>query len=202
MSNPTDWILQYQTQFPDNNNITHTHITPTTAADTTASRNSNLIPDAGRVSKPVRRRSRASRRTPTTLLNTDATNFRAMVQQFTGSPAAPFNPTPQIPNGSATLSYMDHIAAAGVDPARGFRVQYPNSQLQQQQQQHMFMIDSMHRGGLPPQGGPPPLPPPATSSASENINRSYDNYMLWSMGIRIIFSKDKQVWCSWLFSRV
>ncbi|XP_022139424.1 VQ motif-containing protein 22-like [Momordica charantia] len=47
----------------------------------------SLSPD-GRVGKPVRKRSRASRRTPTTLLNTDAANFRAMVQQFTGGPTS------------------------------------------------------------------------------------------------------------------
>lgn len=35
-------------------------------------------------SKPIRRRSRASRRTPTTLLNASTTNFRSLVQQFTG----------------------------------------------------------------------------------------------------------------------
>ncbi|KAL8101401.1 hypothetical protein AgCh_033327 [Apium graveolens] len=34
--------------------------------------------------KPIRRRSRASRRTPTTLLNASTTNFRSLVQQFTG----------------------------------------------------------------------------------------------------------------------
>lgn len=45
--------------------------------------------EAGRVGKPARRRSRASRRAPVTLLNTDTTNFRAMVQQFTGIPAPP-----------------------------------------------------------------------------------------------------------------
>lgn len=36
--------------------------------------------------KPIRRRSRASKRTPVTLLNASATNFRALVQQFTGCP--------------------------------------------------------------------------------------------------------------------
>ncbi|URE31507.1 VQ motif [Musa troglodytarum] len=45
----------------------------------------------GRVSKPVRRRSRASRRTPTTMLNTDTANFRSMVQQFTGIPSGPYS---------------------------------------------------------------------------------------------------------------
>ncbi|PIN26762.1 hypothetical protein CDL12_00481 [Handroanthus impetiginosus] len=38
-----------------------------------------------------RKRSRASRRAPTTVLTTDTTNFRAMVQEFTGIPAPPFN---------------------------------------------------------------------------------------------------------------
>lgn len=36
------------------------------------------------VGKPVRRRSRASKKAPTTLLKADASNFRALVQQFTG----------------------------------------------------------------------------------------------------------------------
>ncbi|GJN19112.1 hypothetical protein PR202_gb06350 [Eleusine coracana subsp. coracana] len=48
--------------------------------------------EGGRVGKPARRRSRASRRAPVTLLNTDTANFRAMVQQFTGIPAGPYGP--------------------------------------------------------------------------------------------------------------
>ncbi|XP_071703163.1 uncharacterized protein [Rutidosis leptorrhynchoides] len=35
-------------------------------------------------SKPIRRRSRASRKTPTTVLNASPTEFRALVQRFTG----------------------------------------------------------------------------------------------------------------------
>ncbi|XP_075501573.1 uncharacterized protein LOC142539769 [Primulina tabacum] len=38
----------------------------------------------------TKKRSRASRRAPTTVLTTDASNFRAMVQEFTGIPAPPF----------------------------------------------------------------------------------------------------------------
>uniref|UniRef100_A0A7N0ZXT3 VQ domain-containing protein n=2 Tax=Kalanchoe fedtschenkoi TaxID=63787 RepID=A0A7N0ZXT3_KALFE len=37
-----------------------------------------------------KKRSRASRRAPTTVLTTDTSNFRAMVQEFTGIPAPPF----------------------------------------------------------------------------------------------------------------
>ncbi|WOL19423.1 hypothetical protein Cni_G28221 [Canna indica] len=37
-----------------------------------------------------KKRSRASRRAPTTVLTTDTSNFRAMVQEFTGIPSPPF----------------------------------------------------------------------------------------------------------------
>lgn len=40
---------------------------------------------------PKKKRSRASRRAPTTVLTTDTTNFRAMVQEFTGIPPPPFS---------------------------------------------------------------------------------------------------------------
>ncbi|KAK4754339.1 hypothetical protein SAY87_002443 [Trapa incisa] len=36
--------------------------------------------------KPVRRRSRASKKTPTKVLNANTNNFRALVQQYTGCP--------------------------------------------------------------------------------------------------------------------
>uniref|UniRef100_A0A0E0LEF4 VQ domain-containing protein n=1 Tax=Oryza punctata TaxID=4537 RepID=A0A0E0LEF4_ORYPU len=75
-----------------------------------------------RVGKPARRRSRASRRAPVTLLNTDTTNFRAMVQQFTGIPAPPAGAfagpgggVPVINFGSdygfpgAVLPFSDHL---------------------------------------------------------------------------------------------
>ncbi|KAF9685395.1 hypothetical protein SADUNF_Sadunf03G0050200 [Salix dunnii] len=38
------------------------------------------------VSKPITRRSRASKKTPATLINASTANFRALVQQFTGCP--------------------------------------------------------------------------------------------------------------------
>ncbi|KAI3978517.1 hypothetical protein MKX01_015692 [Papaver californicum] len=38
-----------------------------------------------------KKRTRASRRAPTTVLTTDTSNFRAMVQEFTGIPTAPFS---------------------------------------------------------------------------------------------------------------
>ncbi|KAK6791975.1 hypothetical protein RDI58_011056 [Solanum bulbocastanum] len=54
--------------------------------------------DAAAADQPIaqqarnpKKRSRASRKAPTTVLTTDTTNFRAMVQEFTGIPGPPFN---------------------------------------------------------------------------------------------------------------
>ncbi|KAM0848817.1 hypothetical protein ACQ4PT_054130 [Festuca glaucescens] len=51
-----------------------------------------LGPRAAGKPSAARKRARASRRAPVTLLNTDAANFRAMVQQFTGIPTPPAGP--------------------------------------------------------------------------------------------------------------
>nr|XP_009802171.1 PREDICTED: uncharacterized protein LOC104247778 [Nicotiana sylvestris] len=49
-----------------------------------------LSPKVTSKGKPVRRRStRASKKTPTTLVNTSITNFRAVVQQYTGCHTSP-----------------------------------------------------------------------------------------------------------------
>ncbi|XP_068637605.1 uncharacterized serine-rich protein C215.13-like isoform X2 [Aristolochia californica] len=47
--------------------------------------------DQPQVVRNSKKRSRASRRAPTTVLTTDTSNFRAMVQEFTGIPAPPFS---------------------------------------------------------------------------------------------------------------
>ncbi|XP_062187971.1 calmodulin-binding protein 25-like [Phragmites australis] len=49
-----------------------------------------LAPAGGRAGK---RRSRVSKRTPTTYISTDPANFRVMVQQITGVQAEPVSPT-------------------------------------------------------------------------------------------------------------
>ncbi|KAK7303870.1 hypothetical protein RJT34_14787 [Clitoria ternatea] len=59
----------------------------------------------GNVSKPIRRRSRASKRTPTTLLNANTTNFRALVQQFTGCPSTAMS-TLATHKGPITLNFQ------------------------------------------------------------------------------------------------
>ncbi|XP_039054488.1 VQ motif-containing protein 22-like [Hibiscus syriacus] len=99
----------------------------------------HLSPE-GRVGKSARRRSRASRRTPTTLLNTDTTNFRAMVQQFTGGPSAPFAAGGSHPSG-ANFGFgfgtrQSHVNPNNtlVLPPTGFQLQY-----QQQQQQNQLL---------------------------------------------------------------
>ncbi|KAL4289542.1 hypothetical protein GQ457_14G003030 [Hibiscus cannabinus] len=51
--------------------------------------NSKLNNKSTTVRNP-KKRTRASRRAPTTVLTTDTNNFRAMVQEFTGIPAPPF----------------------------------------------------------------------------------------------------------------
>ncbi|KAM7513638.1 hypothetical protein LguiA_003221 [Lonicera macranthoides] len=61
------------------------------------------LPDHTRVGvRNPKKRSRASRRAPTTVLTTDTTNFRAMVQEFTGIPAPPFTSSP-FPRGRFDL---------------------------------------------------------------------------------------------------
>ncbi|KAL2343042.1 hypothetical protein Fmac_004327 [Flemingia macrophylla] len=62
------------------------------AADNDRIQNHNNIisNNTNNVVRNPKKRSRASRRAPTTVLTTDTTNFRAMVQEFTGIPAPPF----------------------------------------------------------------------------------------------------------------
>ncbi|BAT73376.1 hypothetical protein LR48_Vigan01g025100 [Vigna angularis] len=65
-----------------NNDQIQTHSTTNSTNN-----NSNVV-------RNPKKRSRASRRAPTTVLTTDTTNFRAMVQEFTGIPAPPFTSSP------------------------------------------------------------------------------------------------------------
>ncbi|CAI9116324.1 OLC1v1017439C1 [Oldenlandia corymbosa var. corymbosa] len=57
--------------------------------------------------KNPKKRTRASRRAPTTVLTTDTTNFRQMVQEFTGIPTAPFSA------GSPYSRRLDLFSGAG-----------------------------------------------------------------------------------------
>ncbi|XP_060185136.1 uncharacterized protein LOC132614646 [Lycium barbarum] len=67
--------------------VANVSVTTTTTTGTVAPSSDQPVTQAPRNPK---KRSRASRRAPTTVLTTDTTNFRAMVQEFTGIPAPPF----------------------------------------------------------------------------------------------------------------
>ncbi|RRT79300.1 hypothetical protein B296_00002987 [Ensete ventricosum] len=64
-----------------------------------------------------KKRSRASRRAQTTVLTTDTSNFRAMVQQFTGIPSPPFDIAPtatsSFPFARSRLNVFRSAAAFG-----------------------------------------------------------------------------------------
>ncbi|XP_062106998.1 VQ motif-containing protein 22-like [Humulus lupulus] len=176
MPNPTEWMQFYSPNFSGSQGATttthHSTLFPdrvsdatvvTTAAAATelvgsgssspsaAAGTNRLSPEGGRVSKPVRRRSRASRRTPTTLLNTDTTNFRAMVQQFTGGPTAPFANSGAHPGGpgfafglGARQNFVN--PSAGMVPAAALAgYNYHHQPPQQQniyQQQYPFSLST------------------------------------------------------------
>ncbi|GMJ00624.1 hypothetical protein HRI_003731600 [Hibiscus trionum] len=82
----SEWMQLYQ-QTADSSfafsDATAVTVTPRPSTSFVAAADDHLAPK-GCISKPIRRRSRASKTTPTTLLNADAKNFRSLVQQFTG----------------------------------------------------------------------------------------------------------------------
>lgn len=145
----SDWAQFYQHSLasaaqPQNNvfgggrvsesTVVTTTVTSPTAAPSLGQLGQGSLSPEGRVSKPVRRRTRASRRTPTTVLNTDTANFRAMVQQFTGGPALAQQAQYQIPSGSnlsfgfglgSNLPHHQHLV--NPTPARttaGYQLQF------------------------------------------------------------------------------
>ncbi|XP_022727996.1 VQ motif-containing protein 22-like [Durio zibethinus] len=171
MSSPPEWPQFYQLNLSDQpissnrsvfgdqgSEATVVSSTITSSSAPASSSGGHLSPE-GRVGKTVRRRSRASRRTPTTLLNTDTTNFRAMVQQFTGGPSAPFvaGAHPGGPNfGFGFGGRQPHVNPGSLMvPPAGFHLQYQQQQQQQQQQpqfQHqnhpyMFSLNSNNNQG-------------------------------------------------------
>ncbi|KAJ0232756.1 VQ motif-containing protein [Hirschfeldia incana] len=132
MANPNnDW-----SQFYNNQTFFPTTSTTTTATTASTSADSLVNPESLRVSKPTRRRSRASRRTPTTLLNTDTANFRAMVQQFTGGPSAMAFGSPSA-GFSLTSSGPTAGASSGGYQNANFQNQVAHYDVVQQQRQYM-----------------------------------------------------------------
>ncbi|KAK6240328.1 hypothetical protein SCA6_005717 [Theobroma cacao] len=91
MCSSSEWMQLYQQTVDTSFGISDA----TTVTTSSVTSGNNLSPSSsfaagdhltpkGCVSKPTRRRSRASKRTPITLLKADAKNFRSLVQQFTG----------------------------------------------------------------------------------------------------------------------
>ncbi|RRT77642.1 hypothetical protein B296_00020908 [Ensete ventricosum] len=72
---------------------------------------SNVAAAATALPRSSKKRSRASRRAPTTVLTTDTSNFRAMVQEFTGIPSPPFADSPSSSFARARLDLF-HSATA------------------------------------------------------------------------------------------
>lgn len=122
-------------------------IATTTTTNTTStisgSSNSHLNVE-GRIGKSTKKRSRASRKGPTTLFNTDTTNFRAMVQQFTGAPTSPFL-SPGSQSGAPLINFG--LGAHGPYHQSMMRPpsQLPQPSLQQQLQQQQVL--GLHGGG-------------------------------------------------------
>ncbi|GAB2231628.1 hypothetical protein Drorol1_Dr00010637 [Drosera rotundifolia] len=105
------------------------------SSSSSCSASSQRLSSDGRVSKPVRRRAKASRKAPTTLLKTDPSNFRAMVQQFTGGPSTPFSgPGFDVSAPSASTQLLQHQM---MDPnVTGYRINFePSPQFPGRQQQ-------------------------------------------------------------------
>ncbi|KAK4440367.1 VQ motif-containing protein 22 [Sesamum alatum] len=84
-----------------------------------------LFPKAS-VGKCIRRRSRASKKTPTTLLNANANNFRALVQQFTGCHSAP--PTFRTCKGPINLNFAQYSSKYSSDHEAQRQQQTPQDQ--------------------------------------------------------------------------
>ncbi|KAJ3707803.1 hypothetical protein LUZ61_011508 [Rhynchospora tenuis] len=108
--------------------------------------------EASRIGKSPRRRSRASRRAPVTLLNTDTSNFRAMVQQFTGIPSGPYS-SGSLPGSSSgsgpTISFGLDFSAPAVRPS-GAVMSFGQLQQQQYQRQPPFQEQVFSSQQQPP----------------------------------------------------
>jgi hypothetical protein len=125
-----------------NNNVIAPAASPTSAGSgggspAKASQHPGI--EGPRVGKPARRRSRASRRAPVTLLNTDTANFRAMVQQFTGIPAPPAGAFGAGPAGGVPV--ISFAGDYGFPPSAGVM---PFDHLYRSQQHHHPPAAALH----------------------------------------------------------
>ncbi|KAI3440281.1 VQ domain-containing protein [Psidium guajava] len=156
-----EWVQYYQqsvdpqAEFVDSTIVTSMSSSKSinqNSTNTGSNSNNNIIKNQ---SKPTRRRSRASKKTPTTILNADATNFRALVQHFTGCPSTSISFRPTHRRGPLNLSFAgfgnEHQVVSSAeaslrnDYSDGVQVQHqarPRQQLHQEQSEYASMIDS------------------------------------------------------------
>uniref|UniRef100_UPI001CB9C843 VQ motif-containing protein 22-like n=1 Tax=Erigeron canadensis TaxID=72917 RepID=UPI001CB9C843 len=111
-----------------NNNLTTTPEPITPIIPTTLNPNPHLV----NPTKNPKKRSRASRKAPTTVLTTDTSNFRAMVQEFTGIPAPPFITTPSSsplfpPRLSSNINSFDLFSRPSFLPSSSMNMRFVNN---------------------------------------------------------------------------
>ncbi|CAL0317872.1 unnamed protein product [Lupinus luteus] len=105
-------------------------------------------------SRNSKKRTRASRRAPTTVLTTDTSNFRAMVQEFTGIPAPPFSGSSSysitrrldlLPGSSSSLRTS---ASHHLDTTPSFYPLRPSPQKLHHQQNHFPSSLLLHNNNM------------------------------------------------------
>lgn len=165
MTNNTsgEWVQYYQQSVdPEAEFVDSTIVTSMSSGDNvdqnptngTSNNNSSSSSSKSRP-KPIRRRSRASKKNPTTVLNANTTNFRALVQQFTGCPSTSISFGSTNHSGPLNLSFVgsghEHhkVSSAGVslwnNDSYSVQVQQqakPPQQLHQYQSEYARMTHS------------------------------------------------------------
>ncbi|KAF3441048.1 hypothetical protein FNV43_RR19334 [Rhamnella rubrinervis] len=120
-----------------------------TAPNVDPNMNSNNTNNNNMGVRNPKKRSRASRRAPTTVLTTDTTNFRAMVQEFTGIPAPPFTSSP------FPRTRLDLFGSSGPSFRSGPLDPSPSP----------YLLRPFAHKVQPP---PPPFVPPSSSASSSS----------------------------------
>jgi hypothetical protein len=128
-----------------------------------------------------RKRTRASRRAPTTVLTTDTSNFRAMVQEFTGIPSPPFAGAPVrsrfdqlFPSPSSLRS-----SAATANPAASFPPYLLRRPFAQKHKRAPFPSFALPSTSSPAQSSIGTAPPTACSSITSMVSGdSYRHHLL------------------------
>ncbi|VFQ70421.1 unnamed protein product [Cuscuta campestris] len=189
-----DWVQFYQRNVQPQSTVFGTAAAATASSPPPSSHGQLGISPEGRVAKPARRRPRASRRTPTTVFNTDASNFLAMVQQFTGGGLALLPPpSPFSISAAAGLGFrfgpqlqLENLAFPARSSSSPASNNYSMMFEQHQPSPCASLMTSANYGG----GGheqhflgrasfpPPPPNHHGGSSSGDDQNRSETNYML------------------------